>query len=76
MLSLVTTDKTSTKTETTAKTIKDMLIDSLIISIIAVFSLWTGQTLSLNEFLALVKAFVLSFVMQFAYYKGIKTTSD
>lgn len=74
MLGLI-TQETKTNDNSTvivSKPLKDMLLDSFIIALIACFSLWNGQILTLNELLPLIKAFVLSFIIQLGYYRGIK----
>ena len=53
------------------KKLRDMVIDSAIIGGIAAFSVWNGTGGSL-DLLASLKAFGISFFIQFAYYRGVK----
>lgn len=74
MLDILTTPKTVIKENNNeyVKSLKDMLLDSFVIGIITSLSLWSGQKITLEECLPLLKVFVLSFAVQLAYYRGIK----
>lgn len=74
MLNIITSNNSGasgSKEEKTNKRILSMLIDSLIIGGITVFSTWTGA-LTLDQLVLLVKSFGISFLIQLAYYRGIK----
>ena len=53
------------------KSLKEIAVDSLIIGAIAFFSTWTGS-LDISNLLVSLKAFGLSFFLQFAYERGVK----
>ena len=74
MLNILTSETKLNKNEEIriSKSFSAMLLDSFIIAVIAAFSLWTGEKVDLEHFLPLVKCFILSFVIQLGYYRGIK----